>query len=343
MMTAPCGFVSIAVPVLNEELYIRACLASLLAQVEESACEILVLDGGSTDRTPEIVVEMAALHPCIRLVPNPGRIQSAAVNLAARIAAPEATVLIRADAHAVYPPGFLAACLRAMQTTGAYSVVAPMRALGQAGFQRAVAAAQNSRLGNGGSAHRVAGASRFVDHGHHVAFDRRFFLERGGYNESFTHNEDAEYDHRAGLAGGRIWMCADSPITYFPRRNLRALVGQYFRHGRGRARTLLTHRVHPKPRQVAPLFILAGIVGGLASVPLSPWFGCFPLAYLLLCLGWGAAEAVRRRDAWMLAMGPAAIAMHLSWALGFLRTCADWSGHGLRRDQRRERMVAPSV
>ncbi len=50
-------FVSIVVPMLNEERYVADCLASLLVQgarwADGASFEILVMDGGSTDRTRE--------------------------------------------------------------------------------------------------------------------------------------------------------------------------------------------------------------------------------------------------------------------------------------------------
>lgn len=115
-------FVTIVVPVLNEEDYIIPCLNSLLAQgahwADGSACEILVIDGGSTDRTRELVDNLRAASSVVRLAHNPKRLQSAAMNLAARIASPRATVLLRADGHAVYPPDFLAKCVNELMRTG---------------------------------------------------------------------------------------------------------------------------------------------------------------------------------------------------------------------------------
>ncbi len=314
-------FVAIVVPTLNEERYIESTLNSLLGQWPEDRCEVLVVDGGSVDRTTEIVRTMRAAHPNLRLLHNPRRIQSAAVNLAARLADARASILIRADAHAYYPPRFIEICVSALRNNGAASVVVPMRTVGHAGLQSAIAAAQNSRLGNGGSAHRRGDASGFVDHGHHAAFDRAVFLAVGGYDEEFTHNEDAEFDLRLNQAGHRVWMETAATITYFPRSGLKALARQYFRHGRGRARTLLLHGQKPRLRQMAPLFILAGTVFGLAAAPLAPLTSLVPAAYLALCLGWGATAALRARDPWLLAMGPAAMVMHLSWAAGFLREC----------------------
>ncbi len=314
-------FLAIAIPALNEEGYIENCLLSLLRQWPEERLDLMVLDGGSGDATVERVARVSALHPCVRLLHNPARIQSAALNLAARQAAPAAAILVRADAHCVYPPGFLRRCVREYLRTGATSVVVPMRnaAARDHAMQRAIAAAQSSRLGNGGAAHRTGAASGFVEHGHHAVFDRAFFLALGGYDESFTHNEDAEFDHRAIQAGGRIWMCQDEPVIYFPRRSLRALARQYFNHGKGRARTLLKHGLAPKPRQMAPVAMLAGLAGGAVVAPFAPVLALPALAYPALCLGWGAARAARAGDAALLLSGAALMTMHLSWAAGFLR------------------------
>ena len=346
MNETPLPFVSIVVPVLNEERYIGICLASLLAQganwADGSRFEILVMDGGSTDRTREIVAGLQATHPCIRFVHNPKRLQSAAMNLAARIASPLAAVLLRADAHARYPDDYLATCVNALIRTGAESVVVPMLTIGDRGFQRAAAAAQNNVIGNGGSAHRRASASRYVDHGHHAAFTRNSFLSVGGYDETFSHNEDAEYDRRIALAGGRIWLCGEATLTYYPRRDPWGLARQYFMHGAGRARTVLTHHMRPHLRQLMPLVILAGILAGLALSLIHPAFALLPLVYFLLCLGWGAVMAFRARDPWLLAVGPAAMIMHLSWAAGFISNIIRLTlSRQRRRPPRAIRLVFP--
>ncbi len=309
-------------PTLNEEQHIRDCLESLLTQVEPCSAEVMVVDGGSTDRTREIVAEMQARHPCIRLVENPGRIQAAAVNLAAAMAADDADVIIRADAHSQYPPNFIAEALAALRETGADSVVVPMRTLGKHCFQRAVAAVQGSWLGNGGAAHRGDSPSGFVDHGHHAVFDRRAFRALGGYDETFTHNEDAEFDHRLRESGRRIWMCRAAAITYFPRERPVALARQYYNHGRGRGRTVMRHRLLPKPRQMLPPAALLGSVGGLAAAMIDPLFLIVPLIYVGICNGFALAKAVAERDACLLLAGFAAMIMHLAWSVGFLGSIA---------------------
>lgn len=314
----PSPRVAIVIPVLNEARYIAACLASLLPQAQEMGASIIVMDGGSTDRTVAIVQAIAAAHPAVSLRHNAKRLQSAAMNLAARLVSPDTAILVRADAHALYPPDFLRLCVTELRARQATSVVVPMRTVGAAGMQRAIAAVQNSRFGNGGAAHRVGGKSGLVEHGHHAAFDRDFFLRIGGYDEAFSHNEDAEHDVRAQRAGGRIWMCGEAVIEYLPRAALWPLARQYYRHGRGRMQTLLRHQLRPRPRQLAaPLVLVVGVLG-ILGVPVSPWFGLAPLTYGAACLAWAVLAAGRARDPWLLAMAPAVMTTHLSWGAGFL-------------------------
>ena len=312
------AFCLIVVPVLNEREYIGDCLRSLLEQDWVGGFEILVVDGGSTDGTQTIVAGLTSDRVRLRLIENPKRIQAAAMNLAARTANPRATVLVRADAHALYPPRYVANCLEAMSRQNATSVVVPMITVGKTCRQRAIAAAQNSRLGNGGSPHRRLTVSQFIDHAHHAAFDRAFFMMLGGYDEGFSHNEDAEFDLRAAKLGGRAWGCVDAAITYFPRKSFTSLARQYLNYGVGRARTFRKHRQSTRLRQLAPLAILVGCVGGILLVPIDTRFSLIPVLYVTLCVGCGLLVAARRGDFCLAGMGVALIIMHLCWAGGFL-------------------------
>jgi succinoglycan biosynthesis protein ExoA len=310
--------VTIIVPVLNEEKYIRGAITSLIPTGNNLDYELIVLDGGSTDRTLGIVTEMAALNSRIRLEPNPARYQSAAVNSGAKIAKPESNIIVRADSHAEYPPDFVVGLVRELQERDVASVVVPMRTRGRGFLQRGIAVAQNSRLGNGGALHRSANSSRYVEHGHHAAFDRKAFLAVGGYDESFTHNEDAELDIRLSNSGARIWLCSELGIAYFPRGSFAGLARQYFNHGSGRARTMFKHRCIPKVRQLLPLATLAMNVLSLGSGLAFGWPFFLPaLAYIGACMTWGVYLSVSERDPAGWAGGLAAMIMHQSWAAGF--------------------------
>ena len=318
------AFVTIAMPALNEENYIAAAIDSLLPDHEIFDYELLVLDGGSTDDTAAIVRQLSSLNSRIRLVANERKIQSAAVNIAARIADPRSKYLVRADCHSIYPTRFIEICVQALREKNAASVVVSMHTVGRTPLQRAIAAAQNSRLGNGASKHRLTGWSGYVDHGHHAAFDRQTFLVMEGYDENFICNEDAELDTRFLKSNRNIYLSGDATITYFPRRDFRGLARQYFYFGAGRAKTVLKHRVFPKLRQLAPLGAFLACAASLALSPIEPRLLVIPTAYLAICFGLGLGLAIKERD-WHFALsGVAAVVMHMSWAVGFLYELASY-------------------
>jgi succinoglycan biosynthesis protein ExoA len=314
-------FVSILIPTLNEEHYVESAIRTLLPEPGDLDCEVLVLDGGSRDATVRIVEALASQDGRIRLVHNPKRLQAAAINLGAEIADPRARTFVRADCHARYPEDFVRKLVSSLATTGATSVVVPMRTVGITCRQRAIAAAQNSRLGNGGSIHRVGSHSQWVEHGHHAAFDRSFFQATGGYDETFSHNEDAEYDKRSHQAGGKVWLQGDLAIDYYPRATVRALAKQYANHGAGRAKTILKHGEVPSLRQLGPVMLFAACAGSLALAPVKPLLLLVPLSYLVVCAVLGAVVSTKAKSLCASPSGLMAATMHMSWAFGFIRTC----------------------
>jgi succinoglycan biosynthesis protein ExoA len=304
------------IPCLNEAEHIEGLIRHLLADPDWRDPLVVVADGGSTDGSPAIVQAMAAEDRRIRLVENPRRLQSSAVNLAAARFGRGRRWMVRVDAHAGYPQAYVSRLVKEGRRTGAASVVVAMDTVGHGGFQSAAAAAQNSVLGAGGAAHRCGSRSGWVDHGHHALFDLEQFFGAGGYDETFRANEDAEFDVRLHHNGGRVWLSGEVRVTYYPRDNPRALFRQYLNYGRGRARTLLRHRLRPKLRQmlpvaVAPAAILApfGLFEPPLALPAAAWIGG--------CLGLGALLGLKARSRAAIGSGVAAAVMHLAWSIGF--------------------------
>jgi succinoglycan biosynthesis protein ExoA len=310
--------VVVIIPCLNEEAHLPRLLEQFRA--DPNAARIVVADGGSTDRSIEIVRRASEVDPRIVLLHNAKRIQSAGVNLAVASYGDEAPLFVRVDAHAGYARDFLATLIAAQAEKSADSVTVSMhaKASGASCFQRAAAAAQNSVLGTGGSAHRAGGERRWVDHGHHALFRTATFRAAGGYDESFSHNEDAELDLRITQSGGKILLAADVLIDYYPRTKARALWRQYFKFGEGRARTALKHKTPLKPRQLIPALIAPAVALSVLT-PLSPVFALPATAWLSACLVYGAFLGLRAQSVCAAGSGIAAAIMHLAWSVGFLK------------------------
>jgi succinoglycan biosynthesis protein ExoA len=312
--------VLVVIPTLNEEAHIESCLRSLLnGDVRLSEVLIVVADGGSTDRTRTIVRNFAVDFPNVVLLHNPKRLQAAAVNLAARTYSAGRRFMVRCDAHAVYPPDYVIQVTESLARRGVASVVVPMDAEGKTCFQKANAWIVDTAFGSGGSAHRGGRKSMFVDHGHHAGFDLKTFLHIGGYDESFSHNEDAEYDKRLVRFGGRIFLDADIRLAYLPRATVSSLARQYFNYGKGRARTVLKHREVPKLRQLIPPAALVACVLGLLLAPLTLWSLILPGGYLAVLAAASLAVTVQKRSVCGLLAGLASATMHMSWSAGLLK------------------------
>jgi succinoglycan biosynthesis protein ExoA len=312
--------VVVFVPTLDEERFIERCLRSLLdADPLAAAAPLVVADGGSRDRTREIVRRMAEARPNIVLLDNPDRLQAAALNLALDPRFADRSVLIRCDAHAVYPERYVSRLVETLAARGADSVVVPMDAVAEGGcFQRAAAWIADTRIGAGGAAHRGGRRSGFVEHGHHAAFRLEAFRALGGYDPGFPTNEDAEYDARLIRRGGRIWLAAELRVGYFPRSTPLALWRQYRRYGEGRARTCLKHRARPRLRQLVPALNLPALAASAAAAPVEPLALAWPASYAALLGGAGVWTAIRRRSACGLLATIALGAAHLAWGAGFL-------------------------
>jgi succinoglycan biosynthesis protein ExoA len=251
------------------------------------------------------------------LLHNPARIQSAAVNLAVRRLGHAHDVLIRCDAHAEYPERYCSRLVQTLLCTQAHSVVVPMDSIGERGLQRALAWLSNSPLGTGGSAHRAGTKSGFVDHGHHAAFRLDFFGKVGGYDECFTHNEDAELDCRQRALGAKIYLDCELRMSYRPRATLGALFKQYFKYGVGRSRTVRRHPSSLRARQLAVPVHLALCALAVAVSPYTRLLLCWPALYLTIVVGFSLRLALRQRSLLGLLAAPAAVTMHTAWAVGF--------------------------
>jgi succinoglycan biosynthesis protein ExoA len=308
--------VLIVIPCLNEVDVLADVVTRILDDDRLDGARLVIADGGSTDGSADVGRRLAANDPRVQLLHNPKRLQSAGLNLAARQEGGGAMWLVRVDAHASYPPRYVSTLIDEAQRTQAASVVVSMETRGEAPFQRAVAAAQNSPLGTGGSAHRSQGREGWVDHGHHALFRLADFLAIGGYDEAFSHNEDAELDLRLARRGGKIWLTNRARIVYYPRATARALARQYFNYGKGRAQTVFKHSARLKLRQALPLAVAPAVM--LACWAPLFWPLALPaLAWLTGALGFGLASGLAKREPAVMGSGAPAAIMHLTWSAGF--------------------------
>lgn len=295
--------VTVAIPVLNEEAHIDACLDAVAAQTYPGIVEVLVVDGGSTDATRAMVAE----RPGVRLLENPRRIQAAALNIA--LSEAKGDVLVRVDGHCVIAPDYVAMCVEALQRTGAAMVGGAMTPVAEGALQRGIASAMASKLGAGPARFHHGGASRPVDTVYLGAYPTGLAREVGGYAEDVGVNEDAEFAIRMG-AKAPVWFDEAIRSTYVPRSSIKAVGRQFYRYGRSRAATVRRHPGSLAGRQLAAPLLVLGL--------LAPGRRVVAGAYLALVAA-GCAKEAGKDPAAGAAMVAVVPTMHLSWGIGFLR------------------------
>ena len=322
--------VSVVIPMRNEEEHIRRCLDSILeGDYPKEQMEILIVDGMSEDRSRDIVLAYADSHPLVRLLDNPRRIASTALNMGIREATGE--VVVRADAHSVYAPDYVRRCVELLRDTGADNVGGAQRAVGTGWVSRGIAVGITTPFGTGGAKFRHAQESSWVPTVYLGAWRRSTLEALGGFNEAWVANEDYELNYRLRQAGGRILLSPDIRCWYYARPSLTAFAWQYVRYGFWKARTFLTHPGSLQRRQLAPPALVAGCLVSLGLLPVSPILaGVVPALYLAANLTASVCTAWRRGWRYLPLLPLVFAAIHLGWGAGFLAGLLRWGLWRLR-------------
>ncbi len=250
--------VSVLIPVRNEAAHLRDVVAAMRAQELDGVFELLFVDGRSDDGSRAILEALAAEDERVRVLDNPARRTPHALNLALRAARGRA--IARMDAHAHFPPDYLARGLERLEQGGVDQVTGPALAEGEGRWSRRVALALTTRLGTGGADFRHSSDAEFeVDSGFAGLWWRETLERLGGWDEEWVNDQDFELAARIRKSGGTIVCVPAMAAGYIPRDSLRALAEQYHRYGFYRVKTSLRHPESLRRSHVlAPGLVLDG-------------------------------------------------------------------------------------
>lgn len=310
--------VTVLIPMLNEERCIARCLDSILAnEYPKERLEILVIDGMSTDSSEEIVRKYTERYSFLRLLKNPKRIQTVALNIG--LAEAKGEIIIRMDAHTTYTQDYIHQCVSLLQTTGADNVGGVQRAVGEGYVSDTIALATTLLFGIGDARFRYSEREEWVDTVYLGAWHKRTLDSLGGgFNEEWVVNEDYELNYRLRKNGGKILLSPRIRCQYHVHGSLKSLLRQYFRYGLWKVKTLVAHPDSLRWRQIVPpLFVLALFVS-LVLIPVSWVVGVIiPGIYTItnLAVSFWTAHSHGWR---YLPLIPFVFAiLHLSWGAGF--------------------------
>jgi GT2 family glycosyltransferase len=266
--------VTVCVPAYNAARTLPRLLDALAAQETGRPFEVVVVDDGSTDATPELLAHRAEAQPspALKVARQANAGPAAARNRAAREG--NGAVLLFTDSDCVPRPDWIersTACLEAhpeaVAVGGSYDIANP-----GSGLARLIHAEIKWRHAGLGTYVRFAGS-------YNLAIRRKAFDALGGFSTRYRNAsaEDNDLSYRL-LGRGRIVFCPESLVAHHHTEHLGKYLREQYRHGRWRA---VLYREHPamargddytrwKDVAEVPLALATGaaLVAGLVSGPL---------------------------------------------------------------------------
>tara|TARA_Y100000588_G_C14280386_1_gene936812 strand:+ start:1734 stop:2774 length:1041 start_codon:yes stop_codon:yes gene_type:complete len=257
--------VSIIIPILNERDHIEKCVESVINSTKSiSDMELFLVDGGSTDGTIEILSSLSGKHAFIRILHNEKKMIGAGINIG--ITHSNGDYIVRLDAHAIFPDGYIEVLLKAIKNAdkdvvnigGALTTLPSENDL----IANSIAIALSSRIGVGNSPFRVTEIEepRFVETVPFGIYRREVFEELGLFNENVPRSEDLELSQRIIDSGKKIMMIPEISATYYSRADLSSFIRQQFDNGRSVTKEHKGIVSFYKLRHVIPLLFVSYIL-----------------------------------------------------------------------------------
>lgn len=318
--------VSVIVPCRNEAPFISACLDSILGNdYPKDRLEILVVDGMSEDSTRSIVKTYDRTHAVIRVLDNPKKHVTAAVNVGVKAAKGE-VIMIMGGAHAIYTPNYISNCVRCLQAYNVENVggVIVATPADETLVAKGIALALSHPFGAGNSYFRIGSKQpRWVDTVFGGCYRREIFEKLGLWNEDLSRGSDMDFHIRLKQAGGRTLLVPDIVAYYYPKSTLTAFAEHNFDDGFWAFYPLKFGKKIFSWRHIVPLAFLVSLV---VSGVLAPFLQTFQEIfvgiggmYLVTNLAASFHVALREHSWSYLVVLPAAFAVrHLAYGAGAL-------------------------
>lgn len=227
--------ISIGIVAYNEEKNLPKILEDVNRQTyPHEKIEVVLVDSMSEDGTRQVMQAFAKQHGAefygVRIVDNPGRIQSCGWNQAIDEFTTEA--LVRIDAHSSIPADFIERNVQALEegemVTGG---VRPNIVEEDSPWQQVLLTAESSMFGSSAASFRREGKKAYVKSFFHGAYRREVFEKAGKFREDLGRTEDNEFHYRLRENGFQLCMVPGIISYQMIRPSLFGMCRQKFANG----------------------------------------------------------------------------------------------------------------
>ncbi|CAB50100.1 glycosyltransferase family 2 protein [Pyrococcus abyssi] len=222
--------ISLITTVKNEENSIRAFLESILQQ-SRPPDEFIIVDGGSTDKTVEILQEYTPLFKrkniIYKIIVKKGANIAKGRNIA--ISNSSGDIIACTDAGCVLSKAWLEEIARSFEQDPSVDIVSGWyEPLATSKFEEIVAEITYPKLKK-----VLRNPSKFLPSSRSIAFKKKCWKKVGGYPEWLYTAEDTLYDILLKRAGCKFVFNPNAVVYWKVRENLRKLFRQYYNYAKG--------------------------------------------------------------------------------------------------------------
>lgn len=314
---------SVICPIYNEEKYIAKCLDSIIGQdYPKDEIELFLVDGMSTDRTRDIIAGYQAEYPWIKVLDNPKRIAPCAMNIG--IKASSGDVIIRLDAHVLYPTNYFSVLVKNLnELPGAENVGAVCNTLpvNDSVEAQSIASVLSSSFGMGNSYFRVGASEvKVVDTVPFGCFHSSIFDRVGLYDEELIRNQDDELNARIVKSGGVIYLIPDLICEYYARDTAKKVYRMFYQYGVFKP---LVNKKLGSPatvRQFFPLVFVSGLLFGPVVCCFLPilWYLYFMVIFIWFLLATYFSSKESRQLKRILVQNWIYFVVHFGYGWGYI-------------------------
>jgi glycosyltransferase involved in cell wall biosynthesis len=316
--------ISVIIPCYNEEKYIAQLIENIASQdYPKELTEVIFADGMSTDLTKTIIQNYQEKYPFIQLISNPHRVVPHALNAAIKASTGE--IIIRLDAHSIYPNNYFSVLVSKLQEHRADNVGGVWNT--QPGNStlaaKAIVLATSHPLGIGNAGYRLgAQEDKHVDTVPYGCFHRSIFDRIGYFDEQLLRNQDDEFNGRIIKNGGKIVLIPSLEIKYFARENYKKLWRMFYQYGLFKPLVNIKLGAPATLRQFAPPAMVLGLTIPLVLGIFFPFFLALWLCALTLYASMVVAVSVHLAITNGIALYPYLLwcfpVIHFAYGTGYL-------------------------
>jgi glycosyltransferase involved in cell wall biosynthesis len=295
--------------------------------------EFIIVDGDSSDRTPDVVQRAAAADSRVKLVVNKHKITPNAFNLGLHSAKGEYVCIL--GAHTVYAQNYIATCLQELKRSGAAGCSGrEWVCAGGEGLQaKLVAWVLAHPFGTSTRSMRTRGAG-FADSIPYPVFLKRALIGVGGYNPQLHRNQDNDICQKLRAQGWTLYITDKTSCRYFVSPTLVSLSRYAFITGFWNVISLKVNPASMALRHFVPgvfvaisffsllAFMFSFSTTGETRLVLRSLFIFLAISYGIASLGAAGHIAFKQRSIHALLLPFGFLVLHLSYGIGTLTAMA---------------------